>query len=208
MTALASDAFTRADNTTLGANWTLGTGDPGTFDIVSNQAKTHDDHDASIYYSGIAWPNDHYSKANISATTNFTTDDGSGFCVRRSAAARTYYRSTFNHSGTGNVQVSKEIAGAYTNLSSGTQVWTDGDVAQFDVQGTALRAKLSGSTIVSTTDSSLTTGNSGLFYSSEVGLGDATHFAIWDNWEGGDFATASVITQMNSGAMAEVGTCI
>jgi hypothetical protein len=192
MTALALDDFNRADAANLGANWTVVTSESATA-IVSNKASAHDPQtaDCSDYYNAVTWPNDQYSQAQVTATAGFTNEDGPAMMVRASAAAKTYYRVVLCHNGSNNLAIAKKVAGTYTLLGSRTTAFTDGDTLYFEAQGTNLLAKLNGSALgVAIGDSSIASGNAGLSYSFESSTGGATTGCTYDNWEGGNFASA------------------
>lgn len=184
MTVLATDAFNRADGA-LGANWTTVTGqDP--LVIVSNEATyTSVGNDAASVYTGVAFPDDHYSQGvvkNLNAVA--PGDTGIGLIVRALTAARTNYRLTINSNPAGSWQLAKFIAGAFTDLNDGTDAWASGDTARLEAQGTTIRVLRNGVQIFSVVDGGIPTGGgAGIVYSST-----ATGETI-DDFEGGDFVT-------------------
>lgn len=190
MSILASDNFNRANETPLsgGGNWTTQAGN-NPFNLSSNVAVPSSvaSDDVSVYTAG-TWPNDHYSQADLTVTSTGGGDQGIGLVVRASAAAVTHYRGIADHASSGNIWISKLVAGVYTNLSSSTSSWTNGATWELDVQGTTLTFKRAGTTILSTTNSSIASGNPGIILSSLVTS------ASLDNWQGGDFSSGTVIT--------------
>lgn len=184
MVALASDSMTRADSANLGANWT-DDGKGAHWTISSNKAvPSAFNQDASAHYSAISWPNDHYSQAQITVSGTTGADAGNGVSVRQSGSGSlTLYVLSVDHAASNNVNLWKNVSGAFTHLAATTQTWTDGDTWRLEAQGTTLTVKLNGSTLsaMTTTDSSITSGNAGIYFSS------VETSASLVNWEGGDF---------------------
>ena len=192
MTALATDNFNRANSSGLGTNWTQ-TENVGVnrLDVSSNAATNANDggSDASDFYNAVTWPNDQYSQADVTLNANPGDQDGPAVAVRMASAAVTYYRVVWTLGQT-HLSIAKKVTGTYTLLTqpaSGTL--TNGDLLRAEAQGTTIRGALNGSVSGSTTDSSISTGNAGLSYSSD-GTGKV---ATWDNWEGGDFGGGVVV---------------
>lgn len=195
MVALATDNFNRANDATgLGANWTTASS-PNKWTVSSNQAvpSAFSGGDSVSYYSAIAWPNDHYSKAQLTANGT-STDAGPGLLVRKASTSSedTFYWTTANHAATNNVDMYKVVSTTFTLIQRATQAYTDGDTFEMDAQGTTLRAiyVTGSSTAISTTDSAIGSGNAGLAYSSTITSAAA------DNWEGGDFTVAGVVARL------------
>lgn len=195
MGQIITDTFVRADNTTLGANWT---NVALTMDIISNQCAS----DASSsnenlsYYSGAGWTggNDHYSEVILN-TVQSTHDGGptcrvSGttsananayiFVINDDDAAKTL-PNTFS------VALFKQVAGAFTQIGSsvtGVSIAVN-DLIRLEVQGNTLRGKVNGTQVITNTDSALAVGNPGLYIGSGFGwrYGDGST----TGWAAGDF---------------------
>lgn len=181
---LATDNFDRADQSPLAGNWTAT--DPTPLDLVSNHVRPSTlVTDGGAYYSAIAWPDDQYSKANLSVRGTEAEERGVGLLVRQSATAVTHYWLVVDHAESGNVAIDKAIDGDYTNLATFTEEWTDGDEWELRVVGPTLQAFRNGNQVgTNITDYAIASGSAGLVYSSTE-----TSAAI-DNWEGGSAVTA------------------
>lgn len=188
MAVLATDNFNRADENPLsgGGNWSPSFGDQN-WKVVSNVAVPVNVStlDSVMHYTAGTWPNDQYSKADLTVSGTGGGDQGVGLNVRGTTAATTYYRAVADHGATNNVGISKLVAGVYSNLALTSSSWTDGATWELDVQGTTLTFKRAGSTILTTTDASIASGKPGIELSTVVTS------ASLDNWEGGDFTSGS-----------------
>lgn len=181
MTQLASDNFTRADNASLGTNWTAVPTETG-FSIASNKAVPFDRLvDSCQYYNAITWPNDQYSEITVATISSPGVDNtGIGCLVRASSSADTYYRAWAGGSA-GNLYLRKRIAGAGTNLASFALSVTTGDKIRLIASGTTISVQVNGVQKISVTDASIASGNSGIHYSSTDTLADSISL-----WTGGD----------------------
>ena len=184
MAVLATDNFNRANANPIGNPWTSA-GDSTDFKILSNAVTPANlNGDCSAFENTVTWPNDQYSQVQVTTTGTKGSDIGFGPLVR-GATGKNYYRLIIDAASSSNVALSKKINGTYTNLWTRTNAFTSGDTIYLEMQGSTLIAKSNGTAIgASATDTSLTTGKSGIAYSS-----DETNGSI-DNWEGGDFAAA------------------
>lgn len=146
MATLATDAFTRADSATLGANWTKLTGYHD-LTIVSNTCQLANDgfHAVDAYTGAGAVALDQWSQATINDLA---------YCglILRADTAATFYAA---FSGGGVWTIYKIIATTFTQLDSVGQSPSSGDTMYFEVQGTALVTKRNGSIVNSITDSSI-----------------------------------------------------
>lgn len=190
MAALASDNFNRADTVgpDLGPNWTnvaVGGFAANGFQIVSNHAEpTTLGSDKLEFYSGAAWPSDHYSQAKVSVTGT-TVDTGPGVTVR-SVADATCYRVVVCQAASNNVKLARIITGSLTTLDTFTSTWADGDVLKLEIQGTRLRVFQNGVQLdVDVFDTAIAVGAAGISYSS------TSTSASLDDWEGGVFSSAA-----------------
>lgn len=187
MAVLATDDFNRADSADLGANWNPGI---GPMQILSNKATwgsaAGDGSDAGENYSAISWPDDQYGQVAISGQD--TTGSGSGIGIMlRYANSSNYYRIVVSGDAANNVVVAKVVSGGFTQITTRTQAWTNGDILKVEVQGNTLKVFRNGVQLGAniTGDAALATGGVGMFYSSSANTIRA------DDFEGGDFSTAS-----------------
>ncbi len=185
MSVLATDNFNRSNINPLDGSWTNGGNGGIIFQIVSNQVTPVAplDRDCWSYYNGVTWPNDQYSQA-VCFTGSGGGGQGPGLVVRQDSniAVSTRYRLAVSTAGVNNVELAKAIAGVFTLIWDRTTSLSSGDAAKLEAQGTTLRAYINGSQLgADATDSSISSGKAGLFYSSTESS------AAIDNWEGGDF---------------------
>jgi hypothetical protein len=182
--ATAADDFNRADAGTLGANWT---DQKGSIDLVSNQAKTVTSSEEYSYYSG-SFAADQYSQA---VAAGVSTNPVLGVTVRASAASPSanFYGLLLRGTGGGALGLYKVVNGSTTQLESIAQTLAVNDTAKIVAQGNRIKGYKNGAQIGSDqSDAGIATGNPGLYISQNAGLN-----AIWDNWEGGDFAELQVL---------------
>lgn len=183
---LATDNFTRADSTGLGANWTVVTSE-GSFDIHLNKALCHDKTvDSCEFYNGVVWPNDQYAEITVAGIQSpGQLGAGLGCLVRASASAQTYYRAFATGSG-GQFQLKKRIAGVGTTLATAAGSVVLGDVIRLEAIGTTLNVYKNGVLVIGpVTDASIASGNAGIHYSSaDTNPDDISLFA------GGNFQPA------------------
>jgi hypothetical protein len=190
MTALATDNFNRADGD-VGASWTIVYTSPDGWNVSSNQAVPNGfGTDAIIYNNTVTWPADQYSQIVFKSASGSASNAGAGPIVRSgTSGSRNLYWMVSNAAGTGpTTYLGKFVAGSYTALANDSTTWSANDLQYLEIQGTSLVGKHAGTTVVSTTDSSLSSGNAGLAYSSTI-----TSWA-GDDWEGGDFAAGGGVT--------------
>ena len=177
LAATFNDSFTRADsNNDLGANWTdaisVGLG------INSNRA-----YSATPGASRASWVTGTTQTAAqyIQGTIN---DVGSSryftFMLRGSGADGTRAAYEVSVGGTNELYIEEVAAGTGTNLATGSFTLANGDVVRAEAEGTALRLKINGTTRLSTTDGTLTSGLTGLSIYHDSGL------PTIDNVEAGD----------------------
>jgi hypothetical protein len=179
--ALATDNFNRANETPLGGNWTLSGAGDNDFNLSANHiVPANTSVDSVDWYNAVVWPNNQYSKASIVAPGTSAGGQGMGLCVRHATSLRTYYGCVIDAAGASNVQLFKMVAGTKTVIWTRTATYSSGAIMELQVQGTTLRVIYNGSQVgADATDSAISTGNAGLYYSST----DAS--ATLDNWEGG-----------------------
>lgn len=186
MSVLASDNFNRADENPLGNSvWATQSGQTP-WQVASNVATPTDlsgTDDVSLY-TGIAWPNDQYSEAQLTVNSTTGGGQGVGLAVRGAAGAITGYSLIADHAASNNVALFKHNAGTPTTLITITQAWTDGATWRLEVQGTTLRGFLNGVQVITATDGVVTSGSPGVW------LSTAVISASIDNFVGGDFAAS------------------
>lgn len=201
MPQIVSDDFNRA-NGPLGANWTVrAVGTDAGIDIVSNQAKASaGSGEALAWFSGAGWTGgaDQYSEAVIIAL-----ESGKDMAIAcrasgLSVAVANVYLFDINPNGAavalgGTIQCSfyKQVLGAFTQIGSDFGIVINAnDLLRLEVQGTSLRAYKNGSQVSTTqTDSSIASGNPGLYIGSGTG-------SIWDDFAAGDFGVAATVKQL------------
>jgi hypothetical protein len=188
MGVLATDNFDRANVDPIAGNWSTQTNE-GSMAINTNHVVCADDQDRAINYNAITWPDDQYSQAAITASTGYAQDDGPGVGLRMSTSAETFYRIIMRTGTTNNVSIGKKVTGSFTRIAGRDITYAASTVLYGEVQGTTIIVKYGGVQAgASATDSSVTTGRTGLTFSSE----NASQTMTWDDWEGGDFAAVGL----------------
>lgn len=205
MSVLATDAFTRADGASVGANWTLAKGADELHGILTNQAKhvTSGFRDAS-YYSAVSAPANQYSQA-VAVALTATSQAVTVRSITSGTTRNSYYAGRDPNDFGGLTTVSriwKDVANVPTSLGTGATTLAGGQTWYLEAQGTALIMKINGTQEISVpSDSSLATGQFGIW--SEH---NAANFATWDTWEGGDFASASTVRLLFPAPLDGVGS--
>lgn len=178
----ATDDFNRAD-----ANLTTPWIDHGNgpMRVVSNRCRpeNYDSDRGSIWDSAnqdVA--DDQYAQCQVYNMTNTSADDSGIGHALRAQQTNPYdrYRIVSNAA---HVWIAKDVSG-YTRLADLSVTWTDGDTFRAEVEGSTLRAFKNGGSLGSTTDTSITTGQPSVMYSSFLTTGSEI-----DNWEAGDLTT-------------------
>jgi hypothetical protein len=177
---LASDTFTRANETPVASPWVQLAGSTGTINLSGNAIQLGTAGDNFYYYSGPAWSAAQYSKA-VMVTAPANDDFGPAVRIGSNGFSG-YYAAGFE---AGPVFV-KFVAGTGSGIGSLTLNLVNGDTFGSEIVGSTLRCKLNGAepTGSPVTDTELTTAGNGA--GMEIfGSGGAI-----DNWEGGDFGAA------------------
>lgn len=209
---IVADTFVRA-NGALGANWT-NLGVTTTLAIVSNRAAISGlSNEAMAYYSGAGWTGgaDQYAEGAVGVLES--TKDMAPACriSGASIALANAYLFVLNDTdaavtlptSTLSVALYKQVGGAFTPIgSSVTSVsLAANDIARLECQGTTLRGKINGVQIVTNTDSSIASGNPGLYIGSGTtsawGDGATVGFAAGDF--GGGATCAPTLTLLGVG---------
>lgn len=184
-----TDNFDRADNASLGANWTEGAGGQGSsLAISSNQcvltagAGTYS---TAQYNSQVSTDNQYAFITVVSMTGSNLRSSEVWVRKDNTAATNTNYkgeaRSDINHA------IYKTIAGTETQLLASSTTWAAGEVMRLEVNGTSLTLYKNGVAVngAPVTDSVL----SGSTYRSvamAAYIFSATEVVTLDNWGGGD----------------------
>lgn len=188
MSTIFTDPFTRADSGTLGGNWSLVKGSGDQHKVLTNQCVLSNlNFRAGDYYSFTALPNDHWAQATIPGLAT-----KANVLIIRTPTTGTvaeYYgcgndQDTFGGLNTTS-RLLKFVAGSPTSLGTGSTTLAGGQVLYLEAQGTNLVFKINGTNEITTSDGSLTSGQSGL-----VGNG-AANFADFDDFSTGDFAATA-----------------
>ena len=161
-TAQASETF-MATTTTPAPNppWTSVTG----FAQVPNFGNTGQvafGGNSSLIHIGRTWADDQSSTIVASSVKGFTSFT---VLVRASTSAETFYFGEFhfnNGFGAGIFTLGKFIDGVSTSLATASGTMNFADVLRVEVTGTTLTLKQNGNTVLTATDSSITSGSPGM----------------------------------------------
>jgi hypothetical protein len=190
---VATDNFNRADNADLGTNWTPPTGVTG-WSISGNQA-LEDSGGAfcAEYWNAVSFANDQYSQAIVDGVTlESVVNNGAGVAVRIATGANTMYRAYLNSNASGEIQLTKHVAGVVTELAQYTAGAAPAllDGIRLEVRGTTLKvyhSSAGGAYVerISTDDSSIASGSAGIAGKANSNLN------LVDNWDGGDLSAVT-----------------
>ncbi len=185
--SLATDTFTRSDSSDLGADWDGGYTSYDEGRIESNLMKV----DAVTNFQGLETygtttpGDDQYASIFVSRMSNAFAYVNSGAVCRASApATASFYSCQIQHD---DIFIGKTISGVFTLLSSvahliNTNVTED---ISLECVGTGLTGFANLVSLVSTSDSDLTSGRTGIcWYIDSGGTNNDIHL---DNFEMGDF---------------------
>lgn len=175
--ASVSDNFTRADSSSLGANWTS-IGDNGG-SIVSNQLTltTVAQSSASMWNAGGISSADHSSKVTVAAW-NLTADYQLLTVYARATAGNNNYRCEVDSDG--DWWLSKNIVGSVTDMASGAGLSLNaGDTLEIRCLGTAISAYFNGVLLASTTDADIATGAPGFKLRKDTGSAPNITISLW-----------------------------
>lgn len=143
----------------------------------------------SCYRYNSSVGNDQYAQVRIAAT------DTSGYhcygvAARISSSAATYY--AFYTDDNGSCYLVRSINGTVTELGNYSYNSTVSDVLRIECEGTTIRAKINNTTVISTTDSNITSGQVGIAgYLSDSVTGI-------DDFEGGDLGGGGTYIGINA----------
>lgn len=194
----ASTTFPGASGTSLptaDARWTISA---GAFAVDgSGRVGPNGSNDSLAWWNADTFAADQYSEVVIGAFTGSGTYVGAA--VRVSAGGNGYalYRSPDDST----VYLDKYVSGVGTTLLSLSGTWAVGDTIRLEVQGTTLTAKRNGTTINTTTDSSLATGQAGIF-----GYGPSYSQSNISSWAAGNLSGGSPATLSSPTPSGTIGT--
>lgn len=174
-----TDNFNRANETPIGTNWTTITSMDG-FSLSSNACiPPNVGNDAGSYYNAVTPNANQYSQAKITCPTSGGGGQGPGVAVRIATGAQTLYRCVLDASGSNNIELSKIVAGSYTQIWQRTVTYSAAAVLKVAIVGTTITVTYNGSAVgADATDSSIASGRFGISYSSsDTG-------SIIDDWQG------------------------
>lgn len=180
-TQIATDNFTRADGG-VGANWT--TYAAAGLQIAGNLVEGLTTGRDGAFWNANAFNSDQYSEITIAGTAGAIAPT-----VRCSSAGgengyEAYFSGTFGSAGTMFFQ--KSVAGAVTNVSNVGVTVSVGDVIRIEAAGTTVTIYKNGTSILTAQDTSLTSGNPGIFTQS-----NPVTKAQASLWAGGNIPTLS-----------------
>lgn len=173
---MASDNFTRADNTDLGASWDTYAG-MAALQIVSNKVRPSTlSNDNVESYNAVALPNDQWASISIgtwSGTANYRNlHAGVRFATPDTLNGYTAYADNGGASGGVRIIIGEFTAGSFANLSEVASSIAVSDTLQVTAIGTDLAAYKNGALITSATDASLTGGRAAMCSYPETALTD------------------------------------
>lgn len=184
-----TDNFNRADNASLGASWY------SEFGIVSNKASVASGGWNRSYYNTDVGSADMFVQADV--TLNNTFEEAG--LIGRAQSDSDYYKMKIDRGSGGTVYIYKTVGYGDTQLASGTITISTGVAytLRFEIEGTALRAYVNGSLVVSTTDSTFAGGTG----SQKGGIGGTGSLSpsTFDNFSTGDYASTTPKTDTESG---------
>lgn len=186
----ASDTFQRADGG-VGANWTA---TEGAFSILSDSVylSSQDGNSrGSMYWNDATFSNDQFSQITITSAGGMTSSLGPA--VRMQGIGESYY--VLSGLGT-KINLQLESSGVASTLGTFNHQLVPGDVLRLEVLGTALTAKLNGTTIITATDSTFASGFPGVAGSNTISP------ATGNDWSGGSLSarvTAAYLTGAGQG---------
>lgn len=183
-TVVATDNFNRADDITLGSNWTLmNSAQPNILRVVSNQCKSPSSGTGAAYWNANALNNNQYTKLTI-VTVDHTFNTSFGVICRATGTAATDNFSGYAFYTDGTTWVlARYDTGTKTNLATGSATFVANDIIEIRANGTTITGYQNGSPVASAsaTDSNYASGSGGL-----IVVNGGTIDGISDNWEGGN----------------------
>lgn len=183
MSVLATDSFAGGNASPPNANWTNGSGVNGLRTISNALANVTADSDSAAFYNAITTPDDQYVQLKVTTLgTGGTANDG-GPAARMDSSGNCIFPT--NYDGT-TIYCFERVGGSFNQLATAAGSYAVNDVIRTEVEGTTVRIKQNGSTILTTSTSNLPTGDAGAF------IYDGT--IRFDDFEVGDFNTGATLS--------------
>ncbi len=168
-------------------------------------------------WTGTTCTTDHYFEVTIGGLSSLGDGYRVGGILRAATAtnaSRTYYQVTLDYdSPTASLRISKQNGATFTELTSATTTWANGDKLLGAIVGTTINVyKNRGSSLLSTTDSTFSTGQPGCLVGCGYGSGlnEITAFEVGSATAGGGPVTvaASGSASTSGSGTAAPGTSI
>lgn len=186
MATIVTDDFNRADNASLGANWTTISGTVA-LRILTNQCSSVGTGGVQTgVYTGAGWTGGQDQWAEFKVVTKNATADGGPAC-RMSTSAQTFFICDINTADVAalgasmTIDVFRVLAGVFTSIAQATLVINSGDILRCEAEGTTIRGFVNGVQKVSGTNADAMVGKPGIEWWDQV--------AICDDFAAGDFSS-------------------
>ena len=197
---LAQDVFTRSDSSDLGADWDAYTGlDSGA--IASNhvQSNANVNHGGQETYNATTPPNNQWASVQF-----ITLSGGSGYvnggvlCRAAAPNTQTSYLCALQFN---DIFIGKQVASVFTSLANVTKNPTAPETISLECVGTGLEGFIDGVSLLSTTDSDIASGRTGITWYTDTGV-SVTNI-VFDNFTMGDFTAGTAL--VHRGLLLGVG---
>lgn len=162
LSSTVADTFTRTNSSTLGANWSpaIGTAGWAALQIIGNAAEAPAGNPGFQSWVSQSFFADQYAKATVGTFTNGSSDQV-GVGVRGTGTStNTEYLFLCSN---GNSFIRKWVAGSNTDFAMSGVACAAGNTVELDVVGTQLYGLINGTVVSAISDSSITSGNPGVF---------------------------------------------
>lgn len=181
---ITSDNFNRANNTSLGASWTVQFSLP--WSIVSNVLQTPTTPPVTSRQVHTAVMPDRQWACVTVATIGGTAQIWTGVTLRTSTSADTQYQFLASRNTASRSLIEKRVGGVLTTLTSeNATTWANGDQVCGEADGTTLRLYRNSTLILTVSDSSIASGSAGVQgYLDTAGV--STNLQL-DNFSAGGF---------------------
>ena len=201
----ATDNFNRADAGTLGSNWTVQTAEADigiTGNVASNKSATVINGD---FWNADAFADDQKSEATMVKMGGGNNLELSVRC-RCSGSVEDYYGGGRNdHLNPDDRHlIWKIIAATRTELAGQVVAWVVNDIARLEAVGTGLELFVNGTSELTATDTSLSSGSAGIGLRSAGGGGAAVDEVQLDDWTGDDISGGDVFLDGTAAAVSSL----
>lgn len=168
---MPTDNFNRADNNSLGADWTEDEVSAADLTILSNEMKADDNGgaDVALAFWNTDLGGDHFSELEFRSAENSFIQPQSGPAVRiPTSATRTVFSGYVALYDRGVPEISlrkwnaQALTAAGTILGSYAVTLVTGNLIRVEAEGTTIRVKVNGVTQITVTDSTLSGGRPGI----------------------------------------------